>query len=174
VNEETTPVSAERRPRILIVDDEEDIRTVLQARLETAGIEVRTAATGMEALERIRSDPPDLIVLDLMLPGIDGFGVCAMVKRDQRFSRIPVILLTARSQPQDRLTGTSLGADAYLTKPFRADELLAEIRKHLDGQTETAPECSAKTGTVPDCGASSAGDRPPAEHERVPATEATS
>ncbi len=124
----------QRGPAILIVDDEEDIRAVLQARLETAGYEVRSAETGMEALERIRTDPPDLIVLDLMLPGIDGFGVCAMVKRDQRFSKIPIIMLTARSQPQDRSTGAALGADAFLTKPFRADELLTQIHLLLNGK----------------------------------------
>jgi two-component system response regulator MprA len=124
----------ERVPVVLVVDDEEDIRMVLQARLETAGYEVRTAINGMEALDQIRSSPPDLVILDVMLPGIDGFGVCAMIKRDQRYSRIPVILLTARSQPQDRATGAALGADAHLLKPFRADELLAEVRRLLDGR----------------------------------------
>jgi DNA-binding response OmpR family regulator len=126
-------------PVILIVDDEEDIRAVLQARLEAGGYRVETASTGMEALEKIRASSYDLIVLDLMLPGIDGFGVCAMVKRDQRFSRIPVVMLTARSQPQDRKTGQSLGADAYLTKPFRPDELLAEIRRLLNGGLQSSP-----------------------------------
>jgi DNA-binding response OmpR family regulator len=115
------------------VDDEEDIRAVLQARFETAGFQVRTASNGMEALERIRSNPPDLVVLDLMLPDIDGFGVCALVKRDQRLSRIPIILLTARYQPRDRLTAAALGADAYLNKPFSADELLAEVHRLIDG-----------------------------------------
>ena len=124
----------EHLPVVLVVDDEEDIRMVLQARLETAGYEVRTAINGMEALDRIRSSPPDLVILDVMLPGIDGFGVCAMIKRDQRYSRIPVILLTARSQPQDRATGAALGADAHLLKPFRADELLAEVRRLLNGR----------------------------------------
>jgi len=140
--------SPERVPVVLIVDDEEDIRLVLQARLETAGFQVRTAINGMEALDRIRSNPPDLVILDVMLPGIDGFGVCAMIKRDQRFSRIPVILLTARSQPQDRATGAALGADAHLLKPFRADELLSEVRRLLN--------------------------RHGANNERVPATETAS
>jgi DNA-binding response OmpR family regulator len=136
----------ERMPIVLVVDDEEDIRMVLQARLETAGYQVLTAINGMEALDRIRSNPPDIVILDVMLPGIDGFGVCAMIKRDQRYSRIPVILLTARSQPQDRATGAALGADAHLLKPFRADELLAEVRRLLNGHG--------------------------AANERVPATEA--
>jgi DNA-binding response OmpR family regulator len=104
---------------------------VLEARLQTAGFAVETADDGLQALSRIRSNPPDLVVLDLMLPGIDGFGVCAMVKRDQRFNRLPIIMLTARSQPNDRSTGEAMGADAYMTKPFRADELLAKIRELL-------------------------------------------
>jgi DNA-binding response OmpR family regulator len=122
---------------ILVVDDEEDIRTVLQARLETAGFQVRTAPNGMDALERIRSTPPDLIILDIMLPDITGLDVCALVKHDRRLRRIPIILLTARSQPQDRLTGAALGADAFLNKPFSADELLAEVRRLLAGQEMT-------------------------------------
>jgi two-component system response regulator RpaA len=126
-----------QRPRILVVDDEPDIRLVLQTRLETAGYDVSTADDGMRALQQIRSQPPDLVVLDLMLPGIDGFGVCAMVKRDQRFSRVPVIMLTARSRATDRQTGQSLGADAYMTKPFRADELVAKVRELLGRVAQT-------------------------------------
>jgi DNA-binding response OmpR family regulator len=125
-----------RARTILVVDDEEDIRAVLEARLVTSGFLVRTAANGMDALDSIRSDPPDLIVLDIMLPDIDGFGVCALVKRDQRLSRIPIILLTARTQPRDRETGTSLGADAFLNKPFKPDELLTEVRRILDTPRE--------------------------------------
>jgi DNA-binding response OmpR family regulator len=117
---------------VLVVDDEEDIRMVLEARLAAAGFRVQTAANGMEALSQIRSSPPDLIVLDLMLPGIDGFGICGMVKRDQRFSRIPIIMLTARVQPNDHKTSVKLGADAYMTKPFRAEELIGRIRELLD------------------------------------------
>ncbi len=116
---------------ILVVDDEPDIRLVLQARLEAAGYNVETAATGLEALNRIRTQPPDLVILDLMLPGMDGFAVCALLKRDQRFSRIPIIILTARSQTQDRKTGTDLGADAYLTKPFQSKDLLEKISQLL-------------------------------------------
>lgn len=117
---------------ILVVDDEPDIRQVIQARLEAAGFYVRTAATGLEAINSVRESPPDLILLDLMLPGINGFAVCAMLKRDQRFQRIPVIMLTARSQDSDRQVGESVGADAYLTKPFEATALLAQIRHCLD------------------------------------------
>ena len=123
-----------RTQTILVVDDEEDIRAVLQARLETAGFQVQTASNGLDALERIRSDPPDLIILDIMLPDITGLDVCALVKRDRRLRRVPIILLTARSQVRDRLAGVALGADAYLNKPFSADELLAEVRRLLAGR----------------------------------------
>jgi len=143
---------------ILIVDDEEDIRAVLSARLEAAGFHVGTVGNGMEALNRIRSETPNLIILDVMLPGVDGFGVCAMVKRDQRFNRIPIIILTARTQAQDRHTSFALGADAYMTKPFRADELLGKIRELLDGHGN----------------GSSPKPQPEGADERVPASEAAS
>lgn len=119
------------RRTILVVDDEEDIRLVLEARLAAAGFRVETAANGMEALSKIRTSPPDLVVLDLMLPGIDGFGICGMVKRDQRFSRIPIVMLTARVQSNDRKTSAKLGADAFVAKPFQAEELIGRIRELL-------------------------------------------
>ena len=120
--------------RLLVVDDEEDIRAVLQARLEAAGFEVNTASDGLEALSRVRESAPDLIVLDLMLPGMDGFSVCAMLKHDQQFARIPILILSARSQASDRDTGMKLGADAYLTKPFATAELIECIRNLLNGR----------------------------------------
>lgn len=125
---------------ILVVDDEPDIRLILQARLEAAGYRVDTAANGLEALNKIRNQTPALVILDLMLPGMDGFAVCAMLKRDQRFSELPIIILTARSQPQDRKTGTALGADAYLTKPFQPQELLKTIEQLLERKPVVASE----------------------------------
>ncbi|MGQ9677749.1 MAG: response regulator transcription factor [bacterium] len=125
----------ERNKTILVVDDEPDIRLILQARLEASGYRVETAENGLEALNRIRTQPPDLVILDLMLPGMDGFAVCAMVKRDQRFGHIPIIILSARSQAQDKKTGATLGADAYLTKPFQPQELLATIDQLINSKT---------------------------------------
>jgi len=129
---------------ILVVDDEPDLLLVVQTRLETAGYRVETATDGLDALNRVRARPPDLIVLDLMLPRMDGFAVCAMLKRDQRFSRIPVIILSARSQPQDIKTATTLGADAYITKPFLPAELLHKVAELLG---RNHPETSEQLST---------------------------
>ena len=122
------------RPLVLVVDDEEDIRFVVRARLEAAGFRVETASNGLEGLTRARRLHPDLILLDLMLPGMDGFNVCGMLKRDQQFSAIPIIILSARSQQKDFETGIALGADAYLTKPFSGPELIGKVRELLAGQ----------------------------------------
>ncbi|NPV13788.1 response regulator [candidate division WOR-3 bacterium] len=130
----------ERNKTVLVVDDEPDIRLILQARLEAAGYRVETASNGLEALNRIRTQPPDLVILDLMLPGMDGFAVCAMLKRDQRFNHIPIIILSARSQTQDKKTGSSLGADAYITKPFQPQELLGTIEQLIERRTTAVPE----------------------------------
>ncbi len=120
--------------RILVVDDEEDIRIILRARLEAEGFEVQTAENGLEALTRARAWRPDLIVLDLMLPGIDGFSVCAMLKRDRQFSHIPILILSARSQLNDIQTGKTVGADDYLTKPFTTTGLLERINRLLSSR----------------------------------------
>lgn len=133
-----------RDKTILVVDDEPDIRLILKARLEAAGYRVETAGNGLEALNCIRSQPPDLVILDLMLPGMDGYAVCAMLKRDRRFSHIPIIILSARSQAQDRKTGVALGADAYLTKPFQPQELLATIEQLIDQKTPVSIEPDAE------------------------------
>jgi DNA-binding response OmpR family regulator len=134
-------------PTILIVDDEEDIRSVLSTRLERAGFRVSTAGTGMEALNHIRATAPDLMILDIMLPGIDGMAVCGMVKHDQRFSRIPVVMMTARSQPQVQRRSMKLGADAYINKPFKAEDLIETVRNLLKG---TSSDSAPATGTVPE------------------------
>lgn len=119
------------RPLILLVDDEEDVRFIVRARLEAAGFRVETADTGTEGLARARRLRPDLVLLDLMLPGMDGFSVCAMLKRDRRFKDIPVIIVSARSRQKDFETGIALGADAYIAKPFSGPELVRQIRELL-------------------------------------------
>ena len=117
--------------KILVVDDEEDVLLVLEARLQSQGYEVLTESDGMSGLARARHEKPDLIILDVMLPKLDGYKVCRMLKFDDLYRHIPIILLTARVQENDRKTGSEQGADAYLTKPFDAAQLLAEIKTLL-------------------------------------------
>ena len=117
--------------RILVVDDEKDIADTLRFRLEANGYEVVTAYDGQDGLNKAKTVSPDLIVLDLMLPKIDGYKVCRMLKFDETYKHIPIILFTARVQESDRQTGVKVGADAYITKPFEASILLAKIKDLL-------------------------------------------
>ena len=117
--------------RILVVDDEKDIADTLRFRLEANGYEVVTAYDGQDGLNKAKTVSPDLIVLDLMLPKIDGYKVCRMLKFDETYKHIPIILFTARVQESDRQTGVKVGADAYITKPFDATVLLAKIKELL-------------------------------------------
>ncbi|BCX04175.1 MAG: DNA-binding response regulator [Candidatus Roseilinea sp.] len=112
--------------RILIVEDEVSISSALQTLLEHSGYETIAAYSGAEAVERLNAAQPDLVLLDIMLPGMDGFGVCHHIRRQDRY--VPIIMLTARDQLSDKLVGMELGADLYLTKPFEPTELIAHIR----------------------------------------------
>ncbi len=113
---------------ILLVDDEQHIVDLAKMYLEQAGYSVASAANGQRALERILRDKPALVVLDLMLPGLDGWEVCRRVRAE---SDVPIIMLTARSDDIDRIVGLELGADDYLTKPFNPRELVARVRAIL-------------------------------------------
>jgi two-component system alkaline phosphatase synthesis response regulator PhoP/two-component system response regulator ResD len=113
---------------ILIVDDEPNIVELNRMYLEGAGYRVLTARTGPEALARFRSEHPDLLVLDLMLPGLDGWDVCRKIRSE---SQIPIIMLTARTEDIDRILGLELGADDYVTKPYNPRELVARVRAVL-------------------------------------------
>ncbi|MFH1791091.1 MAG: response regulator [Candidatus Omnitrophota bacterium] len=117
--------------RILVVDDEADLVETLTFRLEANGYEVIPAYDGKEALDKARREKPDLILLDLMLPHIDGYKVCGMLKSDDKYKSIPIILFTARAQDQDKKLGLEAGANGYITKPFEAKELLAKIKELL-------------------------------------------
>jgi two-component system OmpR family response regulator len=110
---------------LLLVDDEENLRSMLQAALRHVGFEVHPAATGREALEAAAAIRPDLIVLDVMLPDLDGFEVCNRLRREG--SSIPVLFLTARDGTEDKVRGLTMGGDDYLVKPFSLDELVARI-----------------------------------------------
>jgi len=119
------------KERILIIDDEKDIGELMEYNLGKEGYGVVSAHDGEEALRFIKGKLPHLIILDLMLPGIDGLEVCRILKRDPRTSEIPVIMLTAKGEEADIVAGLELGADDYITKPFKVRELLARVKALL-------------------------------------------
>ncbi len=117
--------------RVLVVEDEPDIRDLLSLHLAREGFEVRTAGTGSQGLKEVKSKHPDLIVLDLMLPELDGLEVCRRLRHDPDTASIPVIMLTAKGDEADRVVGLEIGADDYVTKPFSPKELVARVRAVL-------------------------------------------
>jgi len=117
--------------RILVVDDEVQLVEMVKIRLEANGYEILSAYDGQEALDKARKEKPDLIVLDLMLPKLDGYKVCRMIKFDDRYKNIPIILFSARAQESDKEMGIQVGADAYITKPFEPQVLLSKIKELL-------------------------------------------
>lgn len=116
---------------ILVVDDEELIRELLRFNLEKEGYRVIVAKDGVQALDLLTREQPNLIILDLMLPGIDGFEVCRQIRFNPRFQEVPLIMLTAKGEEIDKVLGLELGADDYMTKPFNTRELLARIKARL-------------------------------------------
>ena len=116
---------------ILIVDDEDDIARLLAVNLEAEGYECHLAGKGDDALDLALKLRPDLILLDLMLPGIDGVEVCRLLRKDPRTAFVAIIMLTARSLPADRIAGLEAGADDYVDKPFHIDEILARVHRSL-------------------------------------------
>lgn len=117
--------------KILVVEDDHDIAQLLALSLKKAGFEVVVCGNGIEALTVTRQYLPSLVVLDLMLPGIDGFEVCRELKREARTARIPVLMLTARGEEIDRVIGLELGADDYVVKPFSPREIILRVRAIL-------------------------------------------
>ena len=117
--------------RILVVDDERDILELIAYNLSREGYEVETVRSGERALEAIRRTPPDAVILDLLLPGLDGIDVCRRIKSDSSTSRIPILMLTAKTEDSDIVNGLEVGADDYITKPFSPKVLLARLRTAL-------------------------------------------
>jgi DNA-binding response OmpR family regulator len=117
--------------KILVVDDETELLKALSIRLETSGYEVITASDGQEGLEKAKSLNPDLIVLDILMPKMDGYEVCRMLKFDEKYKSIPVIMLTAKTQDIDKAMGKKVGANDYITKPFETQDLIDKIKKYL-------------------------------------------
>ena len=117
--------------KILIVEDEPDIVELLVYNLDQAGYKTEAVFNGAEALDRVKIEPPDLVLLDLLLPEVDGLEVCRTLKRDPDTASIPIIMLTAKGEAIDRIVGLELGADDYITKPFSPREVLLRIRAVL-------------------------------------------
>jgi DNA-binding response OmpR family regulator len=137
------------KPKILLVDDEPDALEVLGFKLREAGFTPIFARDGARALASARQDRPDLIVLDLMLPEVDGLEVCKILRRDPATASIPILMLTARAAEMDRVLGLELGADDYVTKPFSPRELVLRIRKLLQRlQAAEEPSAQLKLGEI--------------------------
>lgn len=120
-----------RSRKLLLADDDRDFTQALKVRFESVGFEVLTAGEGLEALQKSRQEHPHLIILDLTLPKLNGYEICRLLKFDQKFHHIPIILCTARSRKDDIALGQSVGADAYVTKPFDGKVLLAKVDELL-------------------------------------------
>lgn len=138
------------KERILVVDDEEEILELLQYNLTKNGYVVSCVSSGEEAIRSVRELSPDLVLLDLMLPGVNGLDVCKILKSDTQTAAIPVIMLTAKGEEIDIVTGLEIGADDYITKPFSPRVLLARIRAELRKglKTPTAPLTMLRIGQI--------------------------
>src|SRR5437588_3227784 len=127
----TTAVEAARTRSIIIVEDDEDIADSIRYNLEREGFRIRIAATGEDALDLILKGPPNLILLDLNLPGMSGFEICRRLREESATARVPILMLTARADETDKVLGLNIGADDYITKPFSMRELVARINAAL-------------------------------------------
>jgi len=117
--------------KILVVDDEADLVETVRFPLEMEGFNVLVSYNGEDALNQARKEKPDLILLDLMLPKLDGYKVCRLLKFDEKYKHIPILMLTAKTQEKDKLLGKETGADEYITKPFDIDDLMKRVKAYL-------------------------------------------
>ena len=134
------------KPRILLVDDEPSIVKMVGKRLEIEGFDVIVAMDGQEGLTKAQTEHPDLIILDLMLPTLNGYEVCTTLKRDISYRKIPIVLFTAKTQDKDEKLGMECGANAYVRKPFRAQELLEKIHTLLAASSPPGAAASSSGG----------------------------
>ncbi len=118
--------------KILVVDDEVDLVETVRFPLEMEGFDVLVSYNGEDALNQARKEKPDLIILDLMLPKLDGYKVCRLLKFDERYKHIPILMLTAKIQEKDKILGKETGADEYITKPFEMDYLMEKVKAYLN------------------------------------------
>lgn len=133
-------------PRILIVEDEPDLANLLVYNLKAAGFETESSAAGANGLAKARANPPNLVLLDLMLPDVSGMEILRMIKSDPALSRTLVVLVTAKGQEQDRIQGLEAGADDYVVKPFSVRELILRVKavlRRMERDSEGSPQLSA-------------------------------
>ncbi len=123
--------SAPKSAKVMVIDDSQTIRRTAETLLIKEGYEVITAADGFEALAKIADLKPDLIFIDIMMPRLDGYQACALIKSNARYAKTPVIMLSSKDGLFDRARGRIVGSDEYLTKPFTKDELIGAVRTHL-------------------------------------------
>jgi DNA-binding response OmpR family regulator len=119
------------KKKILVVDDEVDLVRTIQFSLELEGYKVLVSYNGEDALAQARKENPDLILLDIMLPKLDGYKVCRLLKFDEQYKHIPILMMTAKTQEKDKLMGKETGANEYITKPFDMEELMEKIKEYL-------------------------------------------
>ncbi len=131
---ESAPVSEVGSLKVMVIDDSKTIRRTAESLLKKEGCNVVTATDGFEALAKIADEKPDIIFVDIMMPRLDGYQTCALIKNNQVFKDTPVIMLSSKDGLFDRARGRIVGSDQYLTKPFTKDELLSAIRKHVQTQ----------------------------------------
>ena len=134
-------MSLQVKQKILVVDDEPDALELIEFNLRAAGFDVLTAADGAEALKKVKQNPPALVLLDLMLPEVDGLEICKILRRDPATAGVPVIMVTAKAAEIDRVLGLELGADDYVTKPFSPRELVLRVKSVL--RRRHAPEAKS-------------------------------
>ena len=126
---------SQRKRTILIVDDEEDVLDLLQLVFETSGFAVRRAATGKSAVSIAYEEPPDVVLLDVMMPEMDGWQVLRTLKGDERTRKVPVVMLSARAERRDKMIGLQEGAEGYIAKPFSPAEVVREVQSFLERGT---------------------------------------
>jgi twitching motility two-component system response regulator PilG len=120
-----------RKVKVMVVDDSQTIRRTAESLLMKEGYQVVTAADGFEALAKVADELPDLIFIDIMMPRLDGYQACALIKNNSRFRQIPIVMLSSKDGLFDRARGRIVGSDEYLTKPFTRDELVSAVRAHV-------------------------------------------
>ena len=134
--------------KVMVIDDSKTIRRTAETLLQREGYEVVTAVDGFEALSKIADANPDIVFVDIMMPRLDGYQTCALIKNSQNYQNIPVIMLSSKDGLFDQAKGRVVGSDEYLTKPFSKDELLNAIRNHVSADSIVTNELSKNTGRI--------------------------